>query len=106
LLALSFDPEKRTFGEKADTLYNATEMGKSARFPRVSPNGRYVLFTVSDYGNFSIWHKDADLQMIDLATNELISLDAVNSDDVESYHSWSSNSHWFVFSSRRDDGLY
>ena len=25
---------------------------------------------------------------------------------VESYHSWSSNSRWFVFSSRRIDGLY
>ena len=31
---------------------------------------------------------------------------ALNSDDVESYHSWSSNSRWLVFSSRRDDGLY
>ena len=25
---------------------------------------------------------------------------------VESFHDWSSNSHWFVFSSRRGDGLY
>lgn len=33
-------------------------------------------------------------------------LKEVNSSDVESYHSWSSNSRWFVFSSRRDDGLY
>jgi len=31
---------------------------------------------------------------------------AINSEDVESYHSWSSNSHWLVFSSRRIDGLY
>jgi len=30
----------------------------------------------------------------------------VNSDDTESYHSWSSNSRWFIFSSRRIDGLY
>ena len=30
----------------------------------------------------------------------------LNSPDVESYHSWSSNSRWFVFSSRRDNGLY
>jgi hypothetical protein len=29
-----------------------------------------------------------------------------NSDQTESYHSWSSNSRWFVFSSRRIDGLY
>lgn len=33
-------------------------------------------------------------------------LKEVNSSDAESYHSWSSNSRWFVFSSRRDDGLY
>ena len=33
-------------------------------------------------------------------------MDEVNSDDVESYHSWSSNSRWLVFSSRRIDGLY
>ena len=29
-----------------------------------------------------------------------------NSPDAESYHSWSHNSRWLVFSSRRDDGLY
>lgn len=33
-------------------------------------------------------------------------IDEVNSDDTESFHNWSSNSHWFVFSSRRDNGLY
>ena len=31
---------------------------------------------------------------------------AANSKDVDSYHSWSSNSRWLAFSSRRDDGLY
>jgi hypothetical protein len=30
----------------------------------------------------------------------------LNSPDVESYHSWSSNGHWIIFSSRRDDGSY
>ena len=29
-----------------------------------------------------------------------------NSPDVDSFHSWSSNSRWFVFSSRRMDGNY
>ena len=31
---------------------------------------------------------------------------ALNSDDAESYHSWSGNGRWMVVSSRRDDGLY
>jgi hypothetical protein len=29
----------------------------------------------------------------------------INSSETESYHSWSSNSKWLVFSSKRDDGL-
>ena len=59
------------------------------------------MFTLSDYGNFSIWHKEADLWLLDLKTGTYRNLEEVNSDDTESYHNWSSNSHWFVFSSRR-----
>ena len=33
-------------------------------------------------------------------------LSAANSGQVESYHTWSSNGRWIVFSSRRDDGSY
>ena len=33
-------------------------------------------------------------------------MDACNSDDTESFHSWSSNSRWIVFSSRRGDGVF
>ncbi|MBQ4162704.1 MAG: PD40 domain-containing protein [Parabacteroides sp.] len=106
LCSISFDPESRVFGNRVDTLYNAGEQGMSVSFPRVSPDGRYLLYTLSGYGNFSIWHKDADLYMIDLHTGDNRPLVEVNSDDVESYHSWSSNSRWFVFSSRRMDGLY
>ena len=69
-------------------------------------DGKYLMFTLSDYGNFSIWHKEADLWLLDLKTGTYRNLEEVNSDDTESYHNWSSNSHWFVFSSRRGDGLY
>ena len=30
----------------------------------------------------------------------------LNSKDVDSYHSWSSNGRWIVFSSKRIDGKY
>ena len=106
LVSVEFDPDTRSIGSTADTLYNAPHEGRSAKFPRVSPDGHYLLYTVSDYGNFSIWHKDADLRMIDLKTLQTDCLETVNSDDTESYHSWSSNGRWFVFSSRRDDGSY
>ena len=105
LCAIAFDPKSRTFGSRVDTLYNATEKG-SVSFPRVSPDGMHLVYTLSDYGQFSIWHKEADLYLVDLKTGEHRPLEAANSGDVESYHSWSRNSRWLVFSSRRDDGLY
>lgn len=106
LCRIAFDASTRTFGTTVDTLYNARTDGRSAKFPRVSPDGRHLVYTLSDYGNFSIWHHDADLYLYDLKSGETRPLRAANSSDTESYHSWSSNSRWLVFSSRRDDGLY
>lgn len=106
LCSISFDAENRKFGNQVDTLYNAYSEGRSASFPRVSPDGKYLLYTLGDYGGFAIWHKDADLHMIDLATGKHYPLEAANSPDAESYHSWSSNSRWILFASRRIDGLY
>lgn len=106
LCSIDFDAESRSFGTQVDTLYNGRLKNKSVSFPRVSPDGRFLVFTLSSYGNFSIWHKDADLMMVDLKTGQVSELEGVNSNDVESYHSWSSNGHWLVFSSRRVDGLY
>lgn len=106
LCRIDFDPEDCTFGTEVDTLVNARTEGRSVSYPRVSPDGKYLVYALSDYGNFSIWHKEADLYSADLCSGETACLDALNSDDVESYHSWSGNSRWLVFSSRRDDGLY
>ncbi len=106
LCAVSFDAETRRLGTQVDTLFSAEAMSKSVSFPRVSPDGKRLLFTLSEYGNFSIWHQDADLWMLDMQTLEAEPLTAANSCSVESYHAWSSNGSWIVFSSRRGDGLH
>lgn len=106
LCAIAFDTETRTFGDIVDTLYNARTNNKSVSFPRISPDGKHLMFTLSDYGNFSIWHKESDLYMVSLNNDSIFPLSTLNSNNVESYHSWSSNSRWVVFSSRRDNGLY
>ena len=79
---------------------------QSVCHPRISPDGRYLLYTVADYGTFPIWHPEADLQLMNLETGAIDTLAIVNSEKSDTYHSWSSNSHWFVFASKRDDGLY
>lgn len=106
ICSIAFDEQTGTFGNSVDTLYSASATGKSASFPRVSPNGKWLMYVEASYGNFSIWHKDADLHMIDLDHRKEVNVAPLNSAETESYHSWSSNSHWVVFSSRRTDGLY
>jgi len=106
LCRIDFDASSGSFGEKADTLVSSFQTGKSVSFPRISPDGKTLLFTLSDYGNFSIWHREADLYQLDLESGNFRPIDVINSSETESYHSWSSNSRWLIFSSRRMDGLY
>ena len=103
---IAFNPDNGTFGTRVDTIFNARKMGKSATHPRPSYDGRYLMFTMSDYGCFPIWHKEADNWLLDLRTGKAQPMTAANSDNTDSWHNWSANSHWFVFTSRRGDGLY
>ena len=106
LYRIAFNAEDMSFGDQLECLYDAPAEGFSVSFPRVSPDGRFLCFTRHGYGNFSIWHHDADLWMLDLETMESWPLEAANSPDTDSFHSWSSSGRWMVFSSRRGDGLY
>ena len=101
----SFDPETMTFGPR-ELVFAADVQDQSATLPRISPDGRWMVFTMAKFGYFHIWHHDADLWMMNLETGEAQPLVAVNSPDTESYHSWSSNGRWLVVSSRRDDGTF
>ena len=106
----AFDPETRHFGER-QLVFAADSLGLSATLPRISPDGRWLLFTIGESGLFHIWHHDADLWMMEVPSHlsslgEASALEGANSDDTESYHSWSSNGRWVVFSSRRTDGVF
>ena len=118
LCRIDFDPKTGTFGDRIDTIVDAASFSPlptwggvggealSISFPRPSYDGRFLCYTLSDYGQFSIWHHEADLWLLDLATGENRPMTEANSDDTESFHNWSTNSRWLVFSSRRDDGLF
>ena len=111
LVRIPFDEQTGTIGTQTDTLLTShlsplTSHKTSVCHPRISPDGRYLLYTVADYGTFPIWHPEADLQLMNLETGAIDTLAIVNSSKSDTYHSWSSNSRWFVFASKRDDGLY
>ena len=98
--------EDGTLGTPIDTLYHASRSGGSAHFPRISPDGQYLMYTWTLCGTFPIHHKEADLKMVDLKTRKEVSTIKINSGDVESYHSWSNNGKWIIFSSKRIDSRY
>lgn len=100
-----FNPETLQFGPR-ELVYDAAALGKSATLPRISPDGKYLLFSMGGWGCFHIWHRDADLYMMRLADSKVWNLQKANSPHAESFHNWSSNGKWIIFSSRRTDGVY
>ena len=58
------------------------------------------------YGYFPLNHKEGDLYIRDMKTGKSRLMVKANSKDAEGYHSWSRNSRWLVFASRRMDGLF
>lgn len=106
LCRIGFDPKTGKFSASADSVVNGIQGKRSVSHPRVSPDGKNLLYTESAYGTFPIWHREADLRMLDLEKGETDSLRVVNSPMSDTYHSWSSSGRWFVFASKRDDGLY
>lgn len=106
IVSRDFDLASRGFSAHSDTVVAASAAGKSASLPRVSPDGRFLMTCISDFGTFHIWHRSSDLWLTDLKDGKSRCLSNANSENADSYHSWSSNSRWVIFSSRRDDGSY
>jgi len=61
---------------------------------------------MSNFGTFPIWHRENDLYLMNLETAKISNLTTINSNQSDSYHSWSANGRWIVFGSRRMDGTF
>ena len=104
LMRVSYDEATGKWGE-LELVLSGAEIGGSINQARISPDGNFVLFTVSGYSNFPIYLPDADLYLLNLSTGRVKKLE-VNSEFTESFHAWSSNGRWIVFSSKRDNNLF
>ncbi len=103
LMRISYDTESGEWG-KIDTILSASDSGLSISWPRISPDGRYLLFCMTNHGYFTIHYPSSDLYLMDLETGKYSRLD-INSEHVESFHSWSGNGRWFVYASKKLNGL-
>jgi hypothetical protein len=104
LKKISYDDTSDRWGKPLWVL-SSEHTGRSIAMPRVSPDGKFLLFCMCDYGVFPAFQKTSDLYSMNLSTGDYRKLEC-NSDESESWHAWSSNSRWIAFSSKRTDGVF
>ena len=110
LVRVSYDVDRDEWGEQ-ETVLSAEDTGLSILLPRISPDGRWLLFCMCDYGCFPVYQPSSDLYIMDLEAAQQTGRYeyrrlGINSDASESWHSWSSNSRWIAFSSKRKTGSF
>jgi hypothetical protein len=110
LMRVGYDPESGAWGQ-VQTLLTVAETGRSMVQPRISPDGRWLTFGMCDYSCWATYHPESDLYVADLQAAKSAGKLAhhkmeINSSECESWHGWSSNSRWIVFSSKRGNPLF
>jgi len=104
LLRIAYDSIQDRWGD-IDTVLSSEQTGLSIALPRISPDNKFCLFCMQDYGPYPYTKASSDLYIMDIATRQYRKLD-INSEYNESWHSWSANGHWILFSSRRGGGIF
>ena len=89
-------------GGQSSPLEGASANGKSNYFPKFSPDGKWVVYCQSD--NFMLLQPDSKLYIME-AKGGTPRLMNCNMKNMNSWHSWSPNGHWLVFSSK-EHSLY
>ena len=84
-------------GGKAEPLEGASRNGRSNFFARFSPDGKWIIFCQAK--SYMLLQPDSELFIIPSAGGEPRRLRG-NTSRMNSWHSWSPNSRWLVFSSK------
>jgi len=94
LYRIPFDGGK---GGTAVPLEGASGNGMSNYFPKYSPDGKWIVFTRSR--SYMLLQPDSELWIVPAAGGAARRL-TYNTARMNSWHSWSSNGRWLVFSSK------
>ena len=105
ICAIQFDPKTGRMGDKVITILSAGEKLSFSHL-KCSPDGKWLLATAAEYGTFPVWHEESELWMINLYDGSVDVMPETNAAGADTYHSWSTDSRWIVFASKRDDNVY
>jgi tetratricopeptide (TPR) repeat protein len=84
-------------GGTAETLEGAAGDGFSNFFPRQSPDGKWIVFCKAK--NYMLLQPDSELHIVPAAGGKARRM-RCNTAQMNSWHSWSPNGRWLVFSSK------
>jgi tetratricopeptide (TPR) repeat protein len=84
-------------GGTPEPIEGASHNGKSNYFAKFSPDGKWIVFCKAE--NYMLLMPDSELFIVPAAGGEARRLRA-NTPRMNSWHSWSSNGRWLVFSSK------
>jgi Flp pilus assembly protein TadD len=84
-------------GGKAERIVGASENGMSNNFPKVSPDGKWIVWVQNKNG--LLMRPDSKLYIVPSAGGEARPLRS-NFKSMNSWHSFSPNGRWLVFSSK------
>lgn len=84
-------------GGKAEPIEGASRNGKSNSFPKISPDGKWIVFVQAQNG--LLMRPDSQLYIVPAAGGEARRMNC-NTSLMNSWHSFSPNGRWLVFSSK------
>ena len=90
-------PFNNGLGGKAEPIVGASNNGMSNNFPKVSPDGRWIVFVKNRNGQ--LMRPDSELYMVPFDGGEARRMNC-NTSRMNSWHSFSPNGRWLVFSSK------
>ncbi len=98
-----FDVMKIPFnnGKGGDPLMveGASQNGMSNYFPKISPDGKWMVFCRAN--NYMLLQPDSKLYIMPVDGSAGPRLMNCNTSNMNSWHSWSPNNRWIVFSSKK-----
>ena len=91
-------------GGKAEPLAGASNNGMSNYFARYSPDGKWIVFCRAK--SYMLLQPDSELYIIPADGRRGRGGCACNTGRMNSWHSWSPNGRWLVFSSKANSALH